>query len=241
MDNAKPSEPLNKHQAKTAATRSSVLDAAEKIFVRDGYERAQVEAIAAQAGRTKGAVYAHFRSKEDIFFALIERRASSRREVYLRAMENDPQERHLEVVKGLFLDAIEEESWPILLLEFKLFALRNKDSLHRIRDLYRLLYDDVSKNFFKNVSSEIDKDRLHIALAILRGVSNAIALEKQFTPVLNSRAMTRQVLGQVFDVLMARGGSKVQLQKGECGADSAAAPVAKAKVRKSRKVLPQKK
>jgi AcrR family transcriptional regulator len=31
--------------------------------VRDGYEKAQVAQIAAAAGRTKGAVYAHFRNK----------------------------------------------------------------------------------------------------------------------------------------------------------------------------------
>ncbi|QHN03976.1 TetR/AcrR family transcriptional regulator [Granulicella sp. WH15] len=240
MDNAKPAESLNKHQAKTAATLRSVLDAAEKIFVRDGYERAQIEAIAAQAGRTKGAVYAHFHSKEDIFFALIERKANSRREAFLSAMENDPQERHLEIVRELFLDVIEEENWPILLLEFKLFALRNKDSLQRVRELYRLLYDDASKNFFKNVSSEADKDRLHIALAILRGISNAVALEKQFNPVLNSRPMTRQVLGKVFDVLIMGSGSEVQLQKDPRGTKSVAAPGAKPKVRRSKKVLPEK-
>ncbi len=239
MDNAKPSEPLNKHQAKTEATRRSVLDAAEKVFVRDGYERAQIEAIAAQAGRTKGAVYAHFHSKEDIFFALIERKANGRREMFLRAMEDDPQERHLEVVKELFLNVIEEESWPILLLEFKLFALRNKDSLHRIRGLYRLLYDDVSKKFFKNVSSEAEKDRLHIALAILRGISNAIALEKQFNPVLNSKAMTREVLGKVFDVLMMGGESVVRSSKAARGTCSITIPAAKAKVRRSKKALPE--
>ena len=71
---------LNKHQVKTEATLRSVLDASERVFVRDGYERAQIETIAAEAGRTKGAVYAHFRSKEDIFFALLERKAKSRRD-----------------------------------------------------------------------------------------------------------------------------------------------------------------
>jgi hypothetical protein len=52
------SAPLTKHQVKTEATLRGLLDAAETIFVRDGYERAQIETIAAEAGRTKGAVYA---------------------------------------------------------------------------------------------------------------------------------------------------------------------------------------
>src|SRR5580692_2979373 len=71
----------NKHQAKTEATLRELLDAAEKIFVRDGYERTQIETIAAEVGRTKGAVYAHFKGKEDLFLALFERNIRSRMEM----------------------------------------------------------------------------------------------------------------------------------------------------------------
>ena len=47
--------------ARTKETRKLLLEAAEKVFIRDGFEKAQVAQIAAAAGRTKGAVYAHFR------------------------------------------------------------------------------------------------------------------------------------------------------------------------------------
>ena len=46
--------------------------AAEQTFARDGYEAARLEDIAARAGYTRGAFYANFESKEDIFFALLE-------------------------------------------------------------------------------------------------------------------------------------------------------------------------
>ena len=65
----------NKHELRTRETRSLLLQAAETIFVRDGYEGAELGEIAALAGRTKGAIYAQFKSKEDIFLALIEERA----------------------------------------------------------------------------------------------------------------------------------------------------------------------
>lgn len=90
---------LNKHQVKTEATLRSVLDASERVFVRDGYERAQIETIAAEAGRTKGAIYAHFRSKEDIFFALLERKAQARRDEFLHAAEGKDVEERLAIVK----------------------------------------------------------------------------------------------------------------------------------------------
>lgn len=64
----------NKHQLRTKATLRELLDAAEKVFVRDGFEKARLETISAAIGRTKGAVYAHFESKEDLFIALLERK-----------------------------------------------------------------------------------------------------------------------------------------------------------------------
>src|SRR5579862_4003583 len=57
---------------RTRATRRKLLDAAKRIFARDGFEAARLEDIAAGAGYTRGAFYANFDSKEDIFFALLE-------------------------------------------------------------------------------------------------------------------------------------------------------------------------
>ena len=71
---------MNKHELKTRETRALLIAAAETIFVRDGYEGAELGEIAALAGRTKGAIYAQFASKEDIFLALIEERTRIYRE-----------------------------------------------------------------------------------------------------------------------------------------------------------------
>ena len=195
---------LNKHQIKTEATLRGVLDAAEKVFVRDGYERAQIEAIAAEAGRTKGAVYAHFRSKEDIFFALLERKAKSRRDEYLRSAEGKNIEQRLAIFKKLFLGALRDENWPILMLEFKLLALRNKASLQRMRDLYQLIYEDMGRAILsdRGFSTEKTKERDLIALSILRGIPGVVILEKQFNPGLISSAVAEQVFESIFDALL---------------------------------------
>src|SRR5262245_33816957 len=57
---------------RTAATRRKLLEAAKGIFARDGFEAARLEDIASGAGYTRGAFYANFDGKEDIFFALLE-------------------------------------------------------------------------------------------------------------------------------------------------------------------------
>lgn len=203
MKETKSSGELTKHQVKTEATLRGLLDAAESIFVRDGYERAQIETIAAEAGRTKGAVYAHFKSKEDIFFALLERRISSRQEVLLHSIQDLPFRQQIEVIKQRFVNAVEDKTWHILMLEFKLFALRNKTSLSRMQELYQLLYDPVTQAFLSQARNLADgqKDRMVIGLALLRGIPSAVILERQFHPVLNS-PRARQVLEELFDSLI---------------------------------------
>ena len=203
MKKIRSSEQPNKHQVKTEATLRVLLDAAETIFVRDGYERAQIETIAAEAGRTKGAIYAHFQSKEDIFFALLERKAASRREVFLHATRNAPSQHPIAVIKELFVRAFEDKNWHILMLEFKVFALRNKDSLRRVRELYQLLYDDINRWLLSQGGGLTDaqKDRVLIALAVLRSIPSAVLLENQFDSLLDSPG-ARQALEAIFDSLL---------------------------------------
>ena len=57
-----------------ARTRSALLDAASEVFAKAGYTKASLEEIAVAAGFTRGAVYHHFSSKEEIFLAVIARR-----------------------------------------------------------------------------------------------------------------------------------------------------------------------
>ena len=52
-------------------TRRLLIEAAERVFMRQGFQRATLDNIAADAGFTKGAVYWHFRSKEDLFIELL--------------------------------------------------------------------------------------------------------------------------------------------------------------------------
>lgn len=56
-----------------AATRDSILDAAEKLFVEQGVSRTTLQHIATQAGVTRGAIYWHFDDKGALFNAMMER------------------------------------------------------------------------------------------------------------------------------------------------------------------------
>jgi AcrR family transcriptional regulator len=65
--------PLSRAE-RQARTRADLLDAAVRVFVRDGYQGSSVGAIAAEAGYTRGAFYSNFASKEELFAELLQER-----------------------------------------------------------------------------------------------------------------------------------------------------------------------
>ncbi len=59
------------------ATRAKILQAAESVFAEKGYYESLVDEIAEVSQTSKGAIYFHFPSKEQLFAALMERLAKS--------------------------------------------------------------------------------------------------------------------------------------------------------------------
>ena len=53
-------------------TRDRLFEAAARVFEQDGIGGASIEAIAAEAGFTRGAFYSNFKSKDELIFAMLE-------------------------------------------------------------------------------------------------------------------------------------------------------------------------
>jgi AcrR family transcriptional regulator len=71
---------------------AQLIKAAGRIFAKKGYANATTEEIARTAGLTKGALYFHFKSKEDIFFAVVKNISERNTETILQHLktESDP-------------------------------------------------------------------------------------------------------------------------------------------------------
>src|ERR1700743_3941675 len=52
--------------------RRHILLAAKDLFASQGYERASMDTVAAQAGTSKRSLYAHFESKDKLFAAVLD-------------------------------------------------------------------------------------------------------------------------------------------------------------------------
>lgn len=55
------------------AKRVEIVDAAERVFLEQGYSGASMDRVAAEAGASKRTVYNHFAGKDDLFRAVLER------------------------------------------------------------------------------------------------------------------------------------------------------------------------
>jgi AcrR family transcriptional regulator len=114
-------------------TRTTLIDAAGDVFARRGFHGASLEEIAETAGFTRGAIYKNFENKEDLFFAVIERRIEAQLQAFSEAFRQDG----AVALDAARLAAVWREilagdaDWVALDLEIRLFAVRNADARHR--------------------------------------------------------------------------------------------------------------
>jgi AcrR family transcriptional regulator len=57
---------------KTDAKRNEIIDIAREIFLAEGYSRTSMASIAAKVGGSKATLYGYFRSKQELFGAVVQ-------------------------------------------------------------------------------------------------------------------------------------------------------------------------
>lgn len=90
--------------------RDRVLDAAEAVVVRQGIANLTLEAVAAEAGISKGGLLHHFPSKDKLVEGLVQRCASNWRECSTRSLESVP-EGPGRMARALLSHLADADSW----------------------------------------------------------------------------------------------------------------------------------
>ncbi len=126
----------NKHPEETV---NLILDAASRLFLKKGYEHTSIQDIISQlGGLSKGAVYHHFKSKEDILEAVTDRMTaqSSQMLAFIRDRENL---NGLEKLKTIFQSSV---GHPV---QDKIFETA-PDFSKNPQLLFSLLHDTIEKS-----------------------------------------------------------------------------------------------
>lgn len=195
----------NKHQQRTEATRRKLLKSARRIFAREGFEAARIEDIAAETGYTRGAFYAHFKSKEDVFFALLEQQVKEHVQKIRALLERcSTVEERIETLRDYYVARVADRRWVMLMLEFKLFAVRHPNVRAKLAQTHRRIRSSLNLDLIPSVlpprlQSGSGYEELRTALeATLSG----LVLENAYDPKRISGDQVVSILRRVFDMLM---------------------------------------
>lgn len=194
------------HKARSAATTEQVLAAAEEVFLVEGFERAQIETIAKAAGRTKGAVYTHFKNKDDLFLALFESRtlACVERLRKLLAPINE-KKKAVEAFKKFVLELTAEKTFPLLALEFKLYALRRPEFRERWLRTYEMIRVSKGDYVRKKLFGSLSTSKLKAAdtnLAAVGPLLSSLLLESYFETNSLSERRLANLLDRILSALL---------------------------------------
>jgi AcrR family transcriptional regulator len=165
-------------------TRDDLIAAAERLFVEGGFHATSLDQIAAAAGYTKGAVYSNFDAKEDLFFAVYER----------RAVEAERQMRELfagDVAAGLDRIAADttgrinrDDGWLAAFFEFWAHVIRRPELRGRFAEIHRRVQLPVAGALERVAAErgvELPDDALRIAVAS-GAMQIGLALERLTQP-----------------------------------------------------------
>jgi AcrR family transcriptional regulator len=204
-DDAKPARRLRQVE-RTQATRTALLASAERIFARDGFEAARIEDIALDAGRTRGAFYANFDGKAEIFIALRSITFRRLRSEVSALLANVRGKKARERRVALYLlEQIHDSQSLMLQLEFKLFAIRHPEMRAELAKghLDAMMPDEMEElpgEFRFDESAPLEQPRRGLAIeALLEG----FAVAALFSPEVMDRGVLAQIIPPLASILIS--------------------------------------
>ena len=160
-------------------SKEQILDAAMKVFVKNGFAQTRMEDIAEVSGLSKGAIYHHYDTKKDLFLALIDfweeyfffkvffnkNIESKKSEDLLRAMAKD------------MIETFKTKKY-VLLAELEFWSLANHDEDVRSKTealyikLMKLIRSIISKGVKTNEFKQLNVDVA--ALSVMTSLQGVI-------------------------------------------------------------------
>jgi AcrR family transcriptional regulator len=128
-----------------AQTRQRLLAEAERLFRERGYAATSLEQIAEAADVTKGAIYGHFSSKEDLLLSAIEAAPTPDYGAVLNDQSRPLRERLAQFGRSMAVDeATTDKAGLAVSLEFAAAVLRSPEALKRYGAEFRRRLEELT-------------------------------------------------------------------------------------------------
>ena len=184
-------------------TRDDLIAAADRLFVDGGFHATSLDQIAAAAGYTKGAVYSNFASKEDLFFAVYERRADAVEAQITDVLDDDPEAGLTRLSSDTSGRHGRDDGWLAVFFEFWAHVIRHPELRGRFATIHRrvqLPIADALERLAAGHGAELPVASLPLAVAS-GAMQIGLALERLTQPEVVDEAlgarMSRLLLDEV--------------------------------------------
>ncbi len=187
-------------------TREHLLAAAAQVFAERGFHGASLDAVAAAAGFSKGAVYSNFKNKEDLFLALLESIYSREMRLLRATLEASevPPESRLTDFLPLILDGVGQtpspENWAVLYMEFALFAVRNPAAQRKLAEIDEANIAAVAE-LLSEEKTGLKGSELKKAARIIEALFRGISIMRSLDPTAVDEAFLESALSFVSRAL----------------------------------------
>lgn len=159
--------------------KKQLLDAALHVFATQGFEKASMREIAASAGLTTGAIYYHYKNKDDLYYDAVKESA-----YFVHKLSEKDKNSNIKTNQEMFeeisfnvRDRMSKQVEQRLLILLTAYAITKGG---RIKEKYRLDYNDiidkVAKLYFYAFGVENEACQKRIA-AILVAALDGVALQ----------------------------------------------------------------
>jgi AcrR family transcriptional regulator len=200
--------------ARRAQTRARLLEAAARVYARRGFTGATLEEVASEAGFTKGAVYGHFGSKENLLLALVEEYLAGQvaEQVALFDRDRATWERPL-AGSERWMERLQENPDRFqLFVELWIYAQRDERLLRRLagglaalRATFARFAADSSADAGFDAPAGVPEQFANVMLGLGLGLSLLKLTEPEVVPV--------ELLGTTLSVLIRATESSAQAQQ----------------------------
>jgi len=155
-------------------TRVRLIEAAERAFIRKGFDDASVEEISETAGYSRGAFYSNFESKEQVFLAVIDRRRPKAFDDMFQQLSG-PAER-MAALREWFSHQWRLKDFIALRMEFSRRAMRDRSVRKHLADLRRRELDTYAASLdrYLGATGGVSTHQPEIVALVLLAVAHGL-------------------------------------------------------------------
>jgi len=201
----KPRKRLTRDESRVQ-TRARLIAVGRAHFLRYGLGGAVAEKIAEDAGYSRGALYANFDGKEELFLAVIREEQARHLDFFRSFLSEEPSsKKRLKKMRDAIANLLTDHDWIVLRAEFETGALRNERIRQSFVEVHRQQLRDGSelvRDLLRSpeVTSRLKPDDF---ITVIINLAHGLAVTQRILGAELSQKSTRTLIQSLFDHLIS--------------------------------------